>query len=451
MNRIGISNISLHVPKPEMSLDKLVEQRVSWNPKLARHLERAIGTTGQKSIRFPQFWEDTSTLAAQAAYGLVKKSPQMNLPALRYIAVGTESGLDHSKPISAFVDGMLQKTDLAVPSSLSSFQIQHACAGVILALLSVGGLLSLSPREDESGIVIASDIARYKTETTAEVTQGAGAAALLVEKDPKLIELDFTTQGYCSRDVDDFFRPLGSKIAVVQGRYSMEVYGENLEAAFLDHAERRRMDPSALLTSTDFFALHAPFRHMPLLAMQRLLSKHLGLVNGQTEKFLESRGFFAALDPIAEIGNTYSASLYVSLAYLLADRFQALGDRIVGKSILLGSYGSGNTMVVISGRISEKAPEVLRSWNLKQHLESRAPASMEEYQKWVDGHYEGNVFVNHLRRAKIDDHTFYLAGIREDGYREYQFNAAGDRNAIEDRREKSESPVDLQRPVAVYG
>ena len=218
-NSIGISDINLYIPQPKLNLELLVDERTNWNPRLARHLERARKVTGQNAIRYPDLWEDTSTMAAAAAYGLLRRSRNA-VSSLRYLTVGTETGVDHSKPVSSYVEGMLQSSGLNIPNTLTNFQVQHACAGGTLALMSVGAMLSLSPEQD-SGLVICSDIARYKTESTAEVTQGAGAAALLVEKNPRLLELDLATQGYCSRDVDDFFRPLGSKIAQVQGRYSI--------------------------------------------------------------------------------------------------------------------------------------------------------------------------------------------------------------------------------------
>ena len=214
---VGISDISVYLPKPVIDLHELVRRRVAQQPKLARHMERAMATTGQKSIRFPELWEDTATMAAQAAYDLLRRNPQLDLAAIRHLAVGTETTVDHSKPVSAYVQGMLQQAGVRLPDSLSSFQVQHACAGGTMALLSIAGMLQTSGRPGESGIVMATDIARYETESTAEITQGAGAVAMLVENSPRLIELDLATVGYFSRDVDDFFRPLGSKTAQGQG------------------------------------------------------------------------------------------------------------------------------------------------------------------------------------------------------------------------------------------
>ena len=445
---IGISDINLYIPQPKLELDLLIPERVNRNPRLARHLDRARKVTGQKSIRYPELWEDTSTMASAAAYGLLQRNRNA-VSSLRYLSVGTETGVDHSKPVSSYVEGMLQSAGLNIPNTLTNFQVQHACAGGTLALMSVGAMLSLSPEQD-SGLVICSDIARYRSESTAEVTQGAGAAALLVEKNPKLLELDLSTQGYCSQDVDDFFRPLGSKIAQVQGRYSMECYLENFDQAFVDHCRRRNMEPTQLLAGTDYFVLHAPFRNMPEQAMQSLLQKHLGLVNGQTEAFMEAHKLYSAIDPVAEIGNTYSASMYISLAFLLYERYQALGEDIVGKSFLLASYGSGNTMVVLSGRIAAGAPEVIRNWDLPALLDAGKSSTMKEYRRWSSGPYDGNVYNSLLRNSAIPAKSFYLSGIREDGYREYKFNTERIQPQLREFTE-SEASGDLYQPITIWG
>ena len=441
---IGISDINIYVPRSRLELDVLVKKRSESNPRLARHLDRALRVTGQKTIRFTDMWEDPATMAAQAAYGLLKDRDEVSLANLRHLVVGTESGLDHSKPLSAFVQGMLQRAGLEIPDSLSSFQVQHACAGATLSLLSVGGMLGMSNRSAESGLVIATDIAHYETETTAEVTQGAGSVALLLETSPNLLELDLSTIGMCSRDVDDFFRPLGSTTAKVKGRYSMEQYWANLEAAFLDHAQRIGELPSEALEATDFFVLHTPFRNMPESAMNVLLHKHLNLDEQQVKEFLDKRGFYRGVDPLARIGNIYSGSMYFFLASLLNDRFRHLGDRIVGKRMLLASYGSGNTMMVYAARIAEGAPEVIRAWDFDRIFRSTREADFSEYERWTRGVHDRDTYEKMLEDVALPPKSFYLSGIREDGYREYAF-AADVRDWISQR----EAPVDLRRRVPV--
>jgi hydroxymethylglutaryl-CoA synthase len=442
--QIGLSDIGLYVPGPKMVLESLAEERIIDNPKLARHLDRALNFTGQESIRFPETWEDTSTMAAEAAKGVLKKRTPSQVKGLRYIATGTETGVDHSKPVSAYVEGMLQNSGLNVPNTLSSFQVQHACAGGTMALLGVGAMLNMSSGNDESGLVLCSDIARYNTGTTAEITQGAGAAALLVEKNPRLLELDLSTIGYCSKNVDDFFRPIGSKIAQVKGRYSMDCYIDNLKEAVNDHCRQRGISPTGLLATTDFFVLHAPFKSMPEKAMQALLKEHLGLVNGQTEAFLSSHGLYGGTDPIGKIGNTYSASMYIALAYLLKEQFERLGNKIVGKRIMLASYGSGNTMIIISARIAKGAPAVIKGWNLLAHLEDGIDSSIEDYEAWVNGPYSDEEYNEKVENAEIPQKSFYLSEIREDGYREYSYRESG-----VDRNQESKTSNNLYKPAAV--
>ncbi len=136
------------------------------------------------------------------------------------------------------------------------------------------------------------------------------------------------------------------------------------------------------------------------------------------------------------------------LAFLLADRLRELGDAIVGKKVLLASYGSGNTMVVFSGRVSPQAPQVMGRWHLGKVLDSARAASFEEYLAWTAGPVQPELHARMMERATLPAGSFVLAGIRKDGYREYEFKAeaeAGDRGA-----ERS-APGDMHGPVAVYG
>ena len=429
--KIGISDISVYLPAPRMDLALLVEQRVREVPKLERHLARARRATGQRAIRFNMPSEDTSTMAASSAYRLIEQNPRLNLSRLRYLTVGTESGVDHSKPVSAYVEGMLQQADLDIPDSLSSFQVQHACAGGTLSLLSVSALLQAAGRDDEFGIVICSDIARYQSHSTAEVTQGAGSVALLVENDPKLVELDLSTQGYCSQDTDDFFRPLGSKTAQVKGTYSMQCYRDTLESALLDHCERSGRTPADLLADTDLLVLHTPFRNLPESSMTALLARYLGLEAEEARTFLEERGLYDGIDVVAEVGNIYTGAMYLAFAYQLHNQYRKYGDAIVGKRVLFFSYGSGNTMTVFSGRISSDAPEVISRWHLDELLAAGHDASLPEYQLWSNGPY-----VPAERNPEADTEeegmpVFTLTGVRTDGYREYGFH---ERAAKKDQR-----------------
>jgi hydroxymethylglutaryl-CoA synthase len=358
--------------------------------------------------------------------------------------VGTETTVDLSKPVSAYVQGMLQQAGLSLPDAMSSYQVQHACAGATISLLGVGSMLQTAGRPGETGIVIGSDIARYDLESTAEITQGAGAVALLVEQSPRLVELDLDSVGFFSRDVDDFFRPLGSKTAKVKGRYSMECYLESLDGALLDHCRRLDRTTQQVLAESDLIMLHTPFRNMPERAMQYLLERHFGYTNGHTENFLRERGFYQGVEPLARIGNLYTGSLYLALAFLLYYRYRELGERIVGKRLLLASYGSGNTMILQGGQVAPTAPEVLASWDLERLLNAGRKATVEEYSTWAAGPYEAAQYAELARGVTLPGGSFYLARIREDGYREYGYTAE-----LRDWLPQREAPVDMHRPVPI--
>lgn len=423
-NSVGISDIALYVPRPKILIETIVRERINRKPDLERSLLRATDTAGQSTLRFPEIWEDTSTMAAESARLLLGQNPSFDLRSLRYLAVGTETPVDHSKAVAAHVEGMLQGSGVQIPKTISTFQVQHACAGGALAAISVLGLLAMSNRRNESGLILCSDIARYTESSTAEVTQGAGAAAILVDTSPRLVELDLSNMGFSSEDVDDFFRPIGSVVAKVKGLYSIQCYNSSLETAFLDHCERRGASPADVIRSTDYFVLHTPFRNMPFRAMMKLLGSHLGLSKEEAEAYLREHAFLQAIDPIAHIGNTYTASIFMSLAFLLSEQYRLIGDAIAGKRLLLASYGSGNTMAVISATVAPSAPSVLKGWNLGRLWQSARPADMLEYERWLGAPYDRERYAELVGScAKIPANSYYLSGIREDGYREYRHSS----------------------------
>lgn len=422
--KVGISDIAIYLPKWRIELTEIIKKRAKeiGGAQLEKVLERTLQKTGISSMHFPECWEDPVTMAAEAAYKLIR-GENCNLSSLRYLVSGTETAVDHSKPIGAYVLGILKKAGIKIPQSLFTFQTQHACAGGTAALLGIAALLGSFGLNQESGIVMCSDIARYGKATSAEMTQGAGAVALLAETNPKLIELDLRSAGYSSKDVDDFFRPLGSDTAKVKGGFSVRCYIEAMDSALENHAARLGSTPEAVLKNTDMFALHVPYPKLPYDTMKTLINKYLKYDDAAADAFLEERGFFAMTQPASRSGNIYTGSLYMSLAFLLHDRLKKWGDQIVGKTIILGSYGSGNTNALISGRIAEQAPGIIRSWNLDEIWQGQT-ATIEDYEAWVSAasktpqDYEMQL---QEKRSQIDKNSFYLHAIREDGYREYQY------------------------------
>ena len=429
---VGIDDIAVYVPRQRILLETLVERRANNDRALLRALERAIRSTGQRAIRFPYWWEDSATMGAQIARELLLRERNTaengavdNLKSLRYLGVGTETGLDHAKALASFAEGMLQRSGIEVPETISTFQVQQACAGGTVALTGVAALLAVSNTEPESGLILCSDIARYKVGSAAEITQGAGAVAIMLNTRPRLIEIDISNVGYASRDVDDFFRPLGQSTAQVKGSYSVQCYNNALRTAFENYCRRCGQSPREVLLETDMFAMHNPFRNMAWNALHALVTHYTSFSDTEIVAFMDERGFREAVDPTAEVGNIYSGSAYLSLAFLLKARWRKLREGIVGSRVLICSYGSGNTMSIISGTVAPQAPALLATWDLEQMVNNFEESSFERYQQWVDApraaHGDFGTDRADISRDRIPTGYYYLSAIREDGYREYSF------------------------------
>jgi hydroxymethylglutaryl-CoA synthase len=443
--KVGISDIAMYIPTLNIDLEKIIAERIKSNPRLSRHFERAVRVTGQRMLRFPAPWEDTVTMSAEAVHRLLSRTENADWDRIRYLTVGTETGVDHSKPVSAYIQGVLQRSGFQLPVNLSSFQVQHACAGGSLAMLAVAALIKSANSTGDTGITVCSDIARYQTHSTAELTQGSGAVAFLIEQDPELLELDLETVGYASRDVDDFFRPIGSRIAVVKGQYSIKCYLESLNDAFEDHCRRKGSSAEKVLQNTDLFALHTPFKNMPETAMHHLFSRHLGFTETESADFLEKRSFYRGIEPIADIGNMYAASVYAVLAYQLRAEYEKKGKDIAGERVLLASYGSGNTMALIEGTVSEKAADIIASWKLGDLYKSLPAPDFTAYEKWARGSEALQGDHGDAYMKEIPEASYFLKGVREDGYREYQY-----KSRVADGKKKKTASRDMHQSVSIY-
>ena len=125
------------------------------------------------------------------------------------LALGTESSNDNSAG-SIIIKGMLdQALDQLQLPRLSQHcevpEVKHACLGGVYALKNAVRHCLL---EDSAAIVICSDLALYARGSSGEPTQGAGAVALLVERDPALASLDLNHAGRASDyRISDFRKP----------------------------------------------------------------------------------------------------------------------------------------------------------------------------------------------------------------------------------------------------
>jgi hydroxymethylglutaryl-CoA synthase len=437
---IGISDMAFYVPAPALALSELIAFRRRAGEDGER-LDRALELTGQVEMRVPDWYEDTVTMVAEATRALLARNPRPRPSSIRHYCCGTETPLDLAKPVSSYCQGLVEVNGEHIGPNVAVYEVKHACAGGTYSLLNV--LTSMQAEHeagfDTAGIVTMGDTARYRRNTPAEMTQGAGAVALLLEPDPKLIAFDTAVVGAYSRSVDDFFRTLGSQEASVKGRFSIECYMEALLGAHQDFKRRalqtglvHRPDGGHFLDAVDYVVFHAPFHSMPIMAMEELLARRRGITREQAAAEVERLRIRQGLETVRYTGNLYTGSLYFCLGSLLVEEHDRIGAAIEGKRILLFSYGSGNTMLEFSGTVVPGAANVVRNLGIREALSNhRRSLTPEEYEQLSGASFLAGGAAQRprtlpttepapvLNRAPVPPGRYALDRVREDGYRLY--------------------------------
>ena len=116
------------------------------------------------------------------------------------VIVATESAIDSAKRLP-FKYTIFLGFNLCV-----AFEMKEACYAATPAIQLAKDYLATRP--NEKVLVIASDTARYGLNTGGEPTQGAGAVAMLISHNPRILTLNDDALAY-TEDVYDFWRPSG--------------------------------------------------------------------------------------------------------------------------------------------------------------------------------------------------------------------------------------------------
>ena len=316
--------------------------------------------------------EDPVTLAASAArraFALSGRDPQE----IGLCVVGTETAVDHSKPIAAFLHGLL-----GLPSACRIFEAKHACFGGTAGLLNALDWIASGSARGRSALVVCADVARYAPGSPGEPTQGAGAVAMIISERPRLLELDVGHSGAYARDVHDFWRPLHSKDAAVDGQLSVQCYLDALAGAYGEW--RRDEAPSAEPLARTCY-------HVPYGKMARKAHRRRRVIDGLDEASADATFAVEVASSLllpAQIGNVYTGSLYLALASLLHAEAAAIEGRRVG----LFSYGSGCVAEFFAGRVAPGASSLVARLDLDAPVRASVRLSMADYEA--------------IRRADVD-------------------------------------------------
>lgn len=376
---IGIETIGMYVPRYGFDLRDLAEARKVDFAKYQRGI-------GQEFMAVPAPDEDVVTMGANAALHAVE---DVDRSAIRTVIFATESGIDQSKAAAIYVHKLLD-----LPANCRTVEMKQACCSSTSALHFAMSTVALQP--DQKVLVVAADVARYGLGTAGEPTQGAGAVAMVVSAEPRVLAVD-TQVGYYTEDVMDFWRPNYRDEALVDGKYSIKVYMNALENCW----EAYREASGVRFEDFDHFCYHLPFSRMGVKAhlhLARRVGSKLGARRLQ-EQVEPSLGYNRVT------GNAYTASLYLGLLSLLDHRELALDNRRIG----FFSYGSGCMGAFFGATVLPGYRDALDAEARRRDLGDRQRLSYTEYLDFYrhrlpeDGHP--------YRTARHRTGLFRLAGV----------------------------------------
>ena len=442
MKKIGIDSLSFYVPSLYVDIEELALERDISPDKLVLGL-------GLKKMSTPDFDEDSASIAANSIYKLITEN-NIDPRDIGRVYLGTESGVDASKPTSSYVVEILEEVfkesygDRCF-KNCDIVDLTFACAGAVDALENCCDWVRNG--QGRKAIVIASDIAKYELNSTGEYTQGAGSVSMLICDNPSIISFN-GLWGVSTRGIGDFFKPrrqykksdilieaanlLNQEISqkdaenllekttskfwsdkndilevykeepVFEGQFSNESYKERVYEAMENFNSQNNRN---ILNEWEKMVFHLPYAFhgrrmivdkwvnwMETNGKSEIIFSEVGKPSSNLDKEWIKKVSKSAIykkfvdEKIApgekassEIGNMYTASIFMSLISSLVEALSVNKD-IINKKIGFISYGSGSKAKVFEGTIQDNWKSKIEKINLFELLDSRKKITISEYE-----------------------------------------------------------------------
>ena len=433
----GIDDISIYIPRLYLDAGDFAKAR-GLDPE---KLERGLGI-GQMAIVDTN--QDPACLAANACLKVMQKN-KLTPDKIGRLYVATESSFDESKAMNSYVIGMLEQVyGKDTFGHCGGIECKFACVSGSYALYDNTNWIRAGEAEDKYALVVVSDIAKYDLGSSGEVTQGAGAIAMLLNDNPRLLSFDPKVTATSIKNEYDFYRPFGKETPIVHGQYSNLLYLIQVKNALIDYKRKvkktgliKLKDGETILDHVDYLNMHLPYSNMGKKALAYLVRhewrdlprwkkiiEEIGMEEpipkdprGTIESVLEDSEFmasdhqftklFTSTEMYAElyesklassliaskmIGNLYTASLYLGFRSSLEFEYQK-GIDLKGKRVGFCSYGSGASAMIFSGVIQPEYDQVVKDMNLEAELGPRTKLSLDEYEELHENKrtYEENI------------------------------------------------------------
>ena len=347
-----------------------------------RSLEAADGCEGKYTVGLGQealsVFDDREDVASilLSALSRLLEGYGISPEEVGRLEVGTETLVDKSKSVKTTLIGELfgENADVEGVTSI------NACYGGTAALLNSVAWVESSAWDGRYAVCVCGDIAVYAP-GPARPTGGGGAVAMLIGADAPLVLSG--PRATHARECYDFYKPRGdTEFATVDGKLSQSAYltavdetWAKLKAKADEAAAAAAGGEGGELLSLDWYdhvLMHSPYNKLVQKGFARLLNGDMldeptrpewaatvgaealgawpttpareSVSDREAEKVLrklsESRwermtGAGHLLSK--NVGNSYTAALYMNLLSLVA----AEGENLDGRRLLCFSYGSG--------------------------------------------------------------------------------------------------------------
>jgi len=418
---IGIDDMAFYAPKLYLDIRTLAEKREIAYEKLSQGL-------GLYKMAVCDAHEDAATMAAEAIAALIERN-EIDPRQVGRIYLGTESALDMAKPTGTYaVEMLIQRFGKQYGSDCfrhcDVLDMTFACIGAVDALQNT--LDWVAADRSRIGIVVASDIAKYALQSTGEYTQGAGAVAMLVKHNPRLLAIR-PIFGVAMESVHDFFKPRRERFTetpVFDGQYSNLCYQNRMTEALADF--RRRAVAAKLFRDDQFPALserwarmafHLPYAfHAKRMFVEEFVAerKRKGAWEADVAKFSfeepgptqfseakalqkAQAGFFKTVSESTlyrkfvkdkleraqrasqDTGNLYTASIFLAMmSSFECDASEK--SALAGKRIGFVAYGSGSKAKVFEGVVQKGWEVIAARFGVFEQLKNRRAIDYDQYE-----------------------------------------------------------------------
>jgi hydroxymethylglutaryl-CoA synthase len=411
----GIDAISFDVAKIHLPIQSLAKARNIEPEKLEKGL-------GLIKMTLPDTHQDAVVFGANALTKLITDNA-IDLTEIARIYVGTESAIDNSKPISSFLVSLMeQKFGENSLSECDVVDFTFACMGGVDALQNCIDFITLNPTK--KAIVVTTDFAKYDLNSTGEYTQGAGALAMLITSNPRIIAFE-NLWATSTKGVFDFFKPyrtiskkeitgntnndpwfenLEDEIEihkdqpVFDGQYSNQCYMDRTKNAYFSFKKLVKSSKT-IYNSWESIIMHLPyaFQGRRMLSEIYALDEENSIISGNEtpaeyqnklkdiSKTEQYKSFVTQKLVPAElassiIGNLYTGSIFMGLLSTLS-HFHDSKKEISGKKFGFLAYGSGSKSKVFEGTIQPEWKDAIAKVHLFETLEKSIEIDFETYEK----------------------------------------------------------------------